>query len=291
MFKRILAGAIGATLAASLTTLAVRADIGSPSADAGLLEEARARARAEARLASLEGLRPDLEAARAEVDRMRDAVALKDRDLAALRERKEERNTVTVIGRGRMAATPDVLRITIGVSVHRSNVREAWEAANRTARKVIDALGANGVPPKDIQTQGLSVGPRYDAGGHRDGYDASNTVGVRIREMERAGPTMAAAVEAGGDDAVLSGVWFDVEESPALLRTAREAAMGAARGKAEEYARLAGRRLGRVIVISELIDAPQPWARLAMPAALLPPPIELGQVDVDVRVLVVFALE
>lgn len=290
MFKRILAGAIGATLAASLTTLAVRADIGSPSADAGLLEEARARARAEARLASLEGRRPDLEAARAEVDRMRDAVALKDRDLAALRERKEERNTVTVIGRGRMAATPDVLRIIIGVSVHRSNVREAWEAANRTARKVIDALGANGVPPKDIQTQGLSVGPRYDAGGHRDGYDASNTVGVRIREMERAGPTMAAAVEAGGDDAVLSGVWFDVEESPALLRTVREAAMGAARGKAEEYARLAGRRLGRVIVISELIDAPQPWARLAMPA-LLPPPIELGQVDVDVRVLVVFALE
>ena len=117
---------------------------------------------------------------------------------------------------------------------------------------------------------------------------------VTVRDLKTAGATISAAVAAGGDAARLSGVVFALEEDDALRTAARDEAYAEARAKAEQYARLSGRRLGDVVSIEE--DVRQtPSTRTCRrpttpPAARSAVPIEAGSTEVRVTVQVRWAL-
>lgn len=294
---RIVAGAIIATVSLGVTTLAVRAGDERNDAEQMLLEESKARATAEAKVVSLEALQPELSAAKVRADELQASLSDKEAEIAKL----DQRDVVVVVGKGQVLGTPDVLNFHVGVSVQRATVREAMNAANEAAAKVIAALKRHGVQPKDIQTAWISVYPDYDYSGGRStliGYVAGNTVQAKIRDVPGAGKVIASAAEAGGNDARISGISFDLEENTTLLKAAREAAMGAAKVKAEDYARLAGRKLGRVLYLSETTSSPPPpishiagRSSAAFEYAESFTPIEPGQKTAGVTVTVVFLLE
>jgi uncharacterized protein YggE len=202
---------------------------------------------------------------------------------------------VVVSGLGKVSGTPDVLRVQLGVEVRRADVSAALKDANTVQSRVRKALLDDGVDPKDMQTADVSLYPSYTAKGVPNGYRVDQSLIVKLRDLTQAGKAIGDAVEAGGNSARVQGVSFALEDNAALLEKARDAAYGEAKKKADRYAQLSGRALGRVELISEEVpqDAqPMPYARAALAAAPAASdvPLDAGQSQVSVSVTVRWSL-
>jgi len=203
---------------------------------------------------------------------------------------------VVVDGTGKVSGTPDVLRVTMGVSVTRGDVSSALDAANKRQRALIHALVNDGAAVRDIQTNDVSIYQSYDNHGRVDGYSVNETVTVKLRDLKHAGKTISDAVSAGGTEALLQGVSFSLEDNKALLAKARDAAFDDAKAKAEQYAARAGKTLGDVQLVTETTTTPsQPISygadKLAMvSAAPSAVPIAAGTQDVTVTATIRWSL-
>jgi uncharacterized protein YggE len=205
---------------------------------------------------------------------------------------------ITVGGRASVAGTPDTLRLDLSVVATAPSVSAALASANRSAGAVQKSLLANGVQKKDLQTSGLNVSPNYDYsnGGtpRLNGYQASESVSAKLRDLGRAGDAIGKAVAAGGNAVRVNGVSLDLEDTGALVSSARDKAFAEAKAKAEQYAKAAGRTLGEVVSIAEDVPttSPTPMQYAAAGAGLdkASVPIQPGSQDVSVSVTVVFSM-
>ena len=208
---------------------------------------------------------------------------------------------VTVVGEGTVEATPDTARLVLGVEVVRPDVAAAFSEANAAAQDVLRALREGGVADEDIRTQDLSVrerhrpdpGPRpAEADPDVSGYVVSHLFEVTVRDLDRLDTLVADAVDAAGDAARVQRVGLFVEQDDTRLRQAREEAFSDARSKAEQYAELAGRTLGEVDSVSEVIGVVGPTPPAAESAAdAAAPPIQRGQQEITVRLQASWRLE
>src|SRR2546426_2309024 len=73
--------------------------------------------------------------------------------------------TLSVLGTGSVTTTPDTASLSAGVTTQGSTASDAIAANADAMSKVIEALKRAGVASKDLQTQYVSVDPRYDANG------------------------------------------------------------------------------------------------------------------------------
>jgi len=204
---------------------------------------------------------------------------------------------ITVGGRANVAGTPDTLRLDLSVVATASSVSEALASANLSGGAVQKSLLDNGVQRKDLQTSGLNIQPEYDYsnGGtpRLKGYQVSESVNAKLRSLVRAGDVIGKAVSAGGNAVRVNGISLDLEDTGALVSSAREKAFAEAKTKAEQYAKLAGRGLGDALSISEDVSNPSP---IAMPYAGMDSakstsvPIQPGSQDVSVSVTVGFSM-
>ena len=168
---------------------------------------------------------------------------------------------IAVVGKGEVRGAPDTVEILIGVRSRRDTVAEATRDAAAKGQSIIDELVAAGVAAINIQTRDLSVNAEheYPPGGGAPrllGYAFTNTVVARLRAVDAAGTVIDRALAAGGDDAVLDGVTFTLDDDAGAVIEARAAAYGDARGKAEQLAALAGVTLGAPTAIEETMGGP-----------------------------------
>ena len=202
---------------------------------------------------------------------------------------------VTVAGTGDVRGAPDTLRANIGVEAEGPDVSSAISAVNTAAARVSEALQEEGVEEKDIQTQEMSISARRTSPepGQTSaigGYQARNTVRVIVRDLPKASAVLDAAIKAGGDQTRLNGVSFAIEDDSKLVSDARERAFADAKGKAEQYAALAGDQLGGVVSIEENVTGQQtPFSREQLDAA--PAVIEPGEQTIRVNVSVKWRLK
>jgi uncharacterized protein YggE len=211
-------------------------------------------------------------------------------------------NGVNASGTGTAVGEPDVMVLTIGVSAQRENIADAREAAAGAQGGVIQALRDNGVAEEDIQTVQFSVYPQYDYSrldgqGEIIGYTVSNVVTAKVRDLDKAGEAIDAATLAGGNDAVVQGVWFGIDDPTELQKQAREQAVQKAREQAEQLASNAGASLGKLISISESSYYPFFERGIPVPntggAAFdqASTPIQAGELEISVTVNVLYAIE
>ena len=93
-----------------------------------------------------------------------------------------------------------------------------------------------------------------------NGYQVTNTVTVRVRELDTLGAVLDKAVTVGAN--TINGVSFSVADPSELYDEARKAAFADARDKAELYADAAGVELGDIALDlrePELRAQPQPY--------------------------------
>lgn len=204
-------------------------------------------------------------------------------------------NTISVSGTGEVAGIPDVLIVDLGVAVLRPGVDQATADASSLASAVLEGVKAKGVEERDIQTTNYSIYPEYDWRNDTQtlrGYRVTNTISIKIRDIAGAGAVIDAATAAGGNDAVVNGIRFDIEDNGELVTAARAAAWDDAKTKAEQLAELAGVTLGSAVSISETTSsAPPPIVYREMAAdAAGATPIQPGEQLVGVTITVSFAI-
>jgi len=179
---------------------------------------------------------------------------------------------VTVTGEATVAVAPDAAVIRIGVTSQDKTAREASEANAKQMTAVLAAIKETGIADRDIQTSRLSLQPQYDAnksGNARlTGFQASNQVTVRIRDIDKLATVLDRAIASGANE--MSGIEFVISEQSKMLDQARDDAIADARRKAELYAKAAAARIGNVVSISEEGPAPQPRPMQAMRAGAVP---------------------
>jgi uncharacterized protein YggE len=179
---------------------------------------------------------------------------------------------VTVTGEATVAVAPDTAMIRIGVTSQDKTAREAGVVNAKQMTAVLAAIKEASIADRDIQTSRLSLQPQYDpnkAGTARlTGFQATNQVTVRIRDIDKLPAVLDRAIGAGANE--MSGIEFVVSEQSKLLDQARDDAIADARRKAELYAKAAGAKLGRVISITEEGSSPPPRPMQAMRAGAVP---------------------
>lgn len=163
----------------------------------------------------------------------------------------EAQESVLVIGTGEVFGEPDTLTADFAVEAVALTVGEALDRATTAATRMRDALLRAGVVRADLHTSNVAISSQLDDARKITGYVVNQGLTATVRKLPRAGAIMSAAVAAGGDAARLNGVSYGIEDDTALLAEARKRAFADARGKAELYAREAGRSLGRVVRVSE----------------------------------------
>jgi uncharacterized protein YggE len=133
---------------------------------------------------------------------------------------------VTVTADGTASGTPDTAIVQLGVRTQAESANEALDLANQKATDLLAALDFGGVEKEDITTTNVFVYPQYGNDGRQiTGYEAGNTVSVKIRDIENAGTIIDATAGVVGDEIVLEGVSFTIDDTGALREAAREDAL------------------------------------------------------------------
>ena len=153
---------------------------------------------------------------------------------------------LTVSGTGRAESRPDQAIFTAGLENVGVNAAAASTNANLAVGRIVAALKLLGIAEKDVQTSSLSI-ERIGYGRDRNKFHASNTITVKVRQVDKAGAAIAAATRAGAN--VLSGPSLTVSDPEAATLSAHGLAYQAARAKADVYAKAAGLHVVRVVTI------------------------------------------
>jgi hypothetical protein len=202
--------------------------------------------------------------------------------------------TISMTGHGEVRGRPDTAMIQAGVTTNAPTAAAALAANSMRMNGVFAALKKLGVPDRDIQTSGFSVFPQYTNGDNNNarrltGYQVSNTVSVRLKDVDRTGPALDALVNAGANQ--MNGISFDIAKPEPLLEQARSQAVTDARHRAETYAKAAGIALGSILSISESGgEAPRPLFRMAAMAPPPAPPMAPGEQTISADVTMVWEI-
>ena len=202
-------------------------------------------------------------------------------------------NTLTVVGQGEAIATPDTATVTLGAQATRANVHDALVADNADMGKLLNALHAQGVVDKDIQTTSVYVNQQTNCCPSTVyGYQAANSVTVTIHHLGNVGAVIEAVVTAVGNDVTLGGVNLSVADTSAAVSSARSAAMTNAAQRAGIWAGLAGRKLGKLLSLSEVVSSGggQGPCSGGCGAGGGGVPIQAGQSQITVSVTATYAL-
>lgn len=197
---------------------------------------------------------------------------------------------VTVVGAGEVQGTPDTLTINAAMEATAPDATGAMNETSERQRAVIDGLVGSGVDRADISTSQFSLQPQFGPDNDIIGYRASNTIDIKIRQLDNASTVLAQIADTGGNATRINSVSYSIEDDSQLVRDARARAFEDARDRADQYAELSGLTLGKVISISETTSStppmPVPMPRAAMEAV----PLEPGEQTVGFSVTVMWEL-
>ena len=205
---------------------------------------------------------------------------------------------IRVSGSGEVAVVPDIAYINIGVHSEAEDVSSALEANNTQATELTEALKAEGIEAKDIQTTNFNVYPqtRYDNMGQPVGtsYVVDNTVYITVRDLTKLGKLLDSAISAGANN--IYGISFDIADKETVLAQARELAIKDAEAKAKSVATVAGVTLGQILSID--VSTPiytQPYYGYGMGGGAeglkTSVPVSAGQIVVTYTATLNYAIE
>jgi uncharacterized protein YggE len=217
---------------------------------------------------------------------------------AALADDKEpQKRTISISGKGTVKSAPDMVTVSAGVESQAVTAAEALAKNTAAMTRVVEALKAQGIDAKDIQTTTFSVSPRYED--HDDsrparivGYSVFNSVFVTMHDIGKLGSVLDQLVSAGSNS--IGGISFSIDKPEQLENEARKLAMAAAIAKAKLYAEAAGAELGPVQTITEqggYVPYSYPIAAHIDAAAAKPVPVEPGTQSLNIDVQVTWELK
>ncbi|MEO5566594.1 MAG: SIMPL domain-containing protein, partial [Luteimonas sp.] len=117
---------------------------------------------------------------------------------------------------------------------------------------------------------GINLNPQYRYAENQPptitGYQASNTVSLKVRDIGKLGKVLDALVASGANQ--VNGPSFEIDKPEAAYDEARRGALEKAQARAQMYATALGLRVRRIVSIDEGggFQPPQPMPMMAMSA-------------------------
>jgi uncharacterized protein YggE len=154
---------------------------------------------------------------------------------------------------GEAARVPDLAIISAGVVTRQTTATAAIQENAARMERVLSALKRAGIEERDVQTSSINLNPEYRYQESRApqlvGYTASNQVSIRFRDIRNTGKILDALVAEGANQ--INGPTLTIDKPEAALDEARLKALANGRARADVYARALGRRVARIVSISE----------------------------------------
>ena len=179
--------------------------------------------------------------------------------------------TITVSGDGDAYAMPDIATVSFSITQEAKLPADARKAVDDRMKKIHAFLTASKIDEKDIKTTGYNLYPKYewsrsatvcpvstngmmypcnpDGKQVLTGYEVSQSVDVKIRDLDSAGSVLGGLTDNGASN--VSGLSFTVEHEDAVQAQAREAAIAKAKDKAQQLANDLGVTLVRIVSFNE----------------------------------------
>ena len=203
---------------------------------------------------------------------------------------------LSVSARAEASRVPDVASLSTGVVTQAADANAALKANSAEMAKVVAAIRAAGIAERDVQTSGISIQPQYryaeDQPPVITGYQASNTVNVKVRDIARLGDVLDALVASGANQ--VNGPSFEIDKPEAVYDEARQSALKLAQARAGMYAESLGLRVRRIVSISEgggfQPPVPMMVKAQAMDARMESAPVAPGETTLSANLDVVFEL-
>lgn len=166
---------------------------------------------------------------------------------------------ISVTGKGEVLAKPDIGTFSFAVRSEGEDAASAQEQSAEAVNAILSYLEGEEVEEKDIKTQNYNLNPKYRyeervcaAGsfcppGERiiDGYEVSQNVMVKVRDLDKAGDLISGVGERGATN--ISSLQFTIDDEDALMAEARAQAVADAREKADVLADSLGMRVSRIV--------------------------------------------
>ncbi len=177
---------------------------------------------------------------------------------------------LSISATGEASRTPDIATMSTGVVTQAADANAAMRDNAVQMDRMMAALRTAGIAARDIQTSGINLNPQYKYAENMPpvivGYQASNTVNVKVRELAKLGKVLDALVAQGANQ--INGPSFGIDKPEAAFEEARLAAVKKAQAQAQTYANALGLQVKRIISISEGgASLPRPVPMMRMMAA------------------------
>ena len=202
-----------------------------------------------------------------------------------------------VSAKGTAKRVPDIALISAGVVTQGADAASAMRENAARMSRVLAALKKAGIDGKDVQTSSVSLSPQYRYADNQvpviTGYQASNQVTVRFRDIGKSGDVLDVLVKEGANQ--INGPSLVIDHPETAQDEARVSAIQAARARADLYAKATGLHVKRIISIAEsegYSGGPMPMMAMARDGgaeaktAIMP-----GEQSVEINVSVTFELE
>lgn len=211
----------------------------------------------------------------------------------------ESKNTITVSDSAEVYAKPDLALVVLSVVTEAKTVAQAMSQNTSKMNAVIDSTKEIGVNEKDLKTTSFNIFPRYDyirsgiiPSGKRVlvGYEVTQSLQVKIRDLEKIGQILEGATDAGANQ--VGSLQFTIDDQDELKAQVREEAIKKARAKAKKIANELGVDLVRVVSFSESAQAISYDYALKSEAmgGGAAPQIETGENKIETTVNIVFEI-
>ena len=191
---------------------------------------------------------------------------------------------------------PDVATLSTGVVTQASDANAAMRANAMQMDKVMAAIKAAGIADRDIRTSGISLNPQYKYVENQSpsitGYQASNTVDIKVRDISRLGKVLDALVASGANQ--VNGPSFEIDQPEPVYDQARRDALEKAQARAQMYAKALGLKVRRIVSIDEgggyRPPMPMPMMAMARAKAESDTAVAPGETTLSANLNVVFEL-
>ncbi|WP_411289894.1 SIMPL domain-containing protein [Sphingorhabdus sp.] len=192
-------------------------------------------------------------------------------------------------------ARPDIATFTTGVQNMSPTASEAVRANNVQMASVVARLKKLGIAEKDIQTTQISLNQQFD---YRDGqqifkgYQASNMVNAKLRDLKKLGAFLDALAVDGATN--FNGPVFGIDDDSTFQDAARDKVWATAMQLARNLARKAGYTDVRILRVEESDQgrgySPMPMVARTMDASEKSTPISPGELSVGASMSFTFEM-
>jgi uncharacterized protein YggE len=169
-------------------------------------------------------------------------------------EGSQEVGSISVTGDAEVRVVPDEVILTLGVETWDKNMSIAKRQNDEIVARVLALTGEYGIESEHVQTDYVSIDPRYRNGYYEEsdfiGYFVRKTIVITLRDLTQFEDLLTDALEAGVN--YVHGIEFRTTELRKHRDEARSLAVQAAREKAEALAGELGYQVGDPQSIAEV---------------------------------------